>query len=391
MASHRENRGFHIDTLARVARKTLLNEYLAVPVAAAAVWLTLDSKSSANHLTKVVEHAASLGIKLTSTHIRQVARAALYLGATGAAISLNDLLTIGSANNWTRGRPKEWQDFDREIVVITGGSSGIGENVAKGFLRRNPKTTLVIVDFAPLSWTPPSGTLGKNVHYYQADLSKPDVIRDVCARIRAEIGHPTVLINNAGVARGFTLLEGTYADVEVTLKTNLQAPFLMVKEFLPEMVRTDHGHIVHTCSMSAIVPPPGIVDYAATKAGVQALHEGLQMELRYRYNALRVRLTNVIPNFIRTPLLQGEPAQPRFLAPLLHVETVSEAIVDSVYSGYGKVVYLPGIMRYITMLRASPEWMFRSLIRNGTAELAVGFQGRQHIDEDGGLQVAPNK
>jgi len=63
-----------------------------------------------------------------------------------------------------------------------------------------------------------------------------------------------------------------------------------------------------------------------------------------------VRLTNGIFNFIRTPLFKGDSGIPNFVAPLLHVETVSEAIVDSLYSGYGRTIYLPGIMRYISML-----------------------------------------
>ena len=82
-----------------------------------------------------------------------------------------------------------------------------------------------------------------------------------------------MLFNNAGLARGYTVMEGRHADVEVTMKTNLIAPFLLVKEFLPEMVRRDHGHIINTGSMSSVVPPPNIVDYAATKAGLTALHE----------------------------------------------------------------------------------------------------------------------
>jgi short-subunit dehydrogenase len=195
--------------------------------------------------------------------------------------------------------------------------------------------------------------LGANLHYYQADLSKSDMIRDVCARVRAEVGHPTVLFNNAGLVRGFDILGGEYADIEVTHKTNLTAPFLLVKEFLPDMVRNNHGHIVNVCSSSAIVPPPGIVDYAATKAGIQALYEGLGMELRYRYNAPRVRLTNGVFNFIRTPLVSGNPSQPQFLLPILHVETVSEAIVNQLYSGYGGVMYLPGLVKYLaTMVSA---------------------------------------
>jgi NAD(P)-dependent dehydrogenase (short-subunit alcohol dehydrogenase family) len=348
MATHREYGGFHIDTVARIIRKTLLNEYLALPVAAAVTWLSQPSSST--YLRQILDLASSLNVDLSTLNLAQLARIALYLGGTGLLLSTNTLLNKWAANNWAPNRPGEWSRWDREIVVVTGGSSGIGAAVVQGLLARNPRTKIAIIDFAPLRWAPPAGALGANLHYFQADLSKPDAVRAVCARVRDEVGHPTVLVNNAGLVRGFTLLEGEYADVEVTLKTNLTAPFLLVKEFLPDMVRHDHGHVVNVCSTSACMPPPDIVDYAASKAGIQALHEGLGMELKHRYNAPRVRLTNEMFNFIRTPLLDGNPSQPQFLAPILHVETVSEAIVDALYSGYGGVIYLPGIMRYITML-----------------------------------------
>ncbi|KAK3306083.1 uncharacterized protein B0T15DRAFT_503077 [Chaetomium strumarium] len=398
MATHRENNGFHIDTVAHIIRKTLLNEYVTLPLAAAATWLSRPSFSSsspaATHLGRILDVVlasnSAFGINLDlDLALPQLARLALWLGGTGLLLSANTLLNKWASNNWTPCLPGEWAHWEREIVVVTGGSSGIGEHVVKALLARNPRTRIVIIDFAPLSWTPPPTT--KNLHYYQADLSKPEQIRAVCARVRDEVGDPTVLINNAGLVRGRTVLEGTYGDVEATVRTNLTAPFLLLKEFLPAMVRANHGHVVSLCSSSALMPPPDLVDYAASKAGVQALHEGLGMELRYRHAAPRVRLTNCVFNFIKTPLVRGTPTQPQFLAPMLHVETVSEAIVDALYSGYGGVLYLPGLMRYVAMLRAAPEWLFRVLIKNSTAQLGVDLRGRQAIDATGSLQQAETK
>ncbi|CCC13140.1 unnamed protein product [Sordaria macrospora k-hell] len=219
----------------------------------------------------------------------------------------------------------------------------------------------------------------------------PDQVGRDPVRRRAsekEVGHPTVLINNAGIARGFTIMEGSYGDVESTLRTNLTAPFLLTKEFLPEMVRRNHGHIVNICSMSAFLPPPYIGDYAASKAGVQMLHESLQLELKHAHKAKRVRLTLAIPSFIQTPLIgASHPRQNNFIFPLLHVRTVSEEIVDSLYSGYGRTIYLPGIMRYLTSLRGAPEWVLR-MARESTVKIPVDFKGRQVVDvETGGIKL----
>ncbi|KAK5662199.1 hypothetical protein OQA88_8104 [Cercophora sp. LCS_1] len=376
-----QREGLNVDVLARLVRKTALNEQITLPVAAAATYLGLTASSG--HLAKLAQVIPSLGLQssvVSRTNVCKTGKVALALGTAGFLLSFNDWLNKWFANNWTPAKKGEW-NWEREIVVVTGAAAGLGESIVKKLLARNIKTTIVVVDFAPLSWTPPEGS---NVHYYQADLSNSSVVKEVCQKIRTEVGHPTVLINNAGIARGFTVLEGSYADTELTIKTNLTAPFLMAQEFLPEMAKNNHGHMVSICSMSSVVAPPNLVVYAATKNGVLSLHEGLQVELAHRHNAKKVRLTNVIPNFIKTPLFKGETGIPNFLAPLLHVETVSESIADALYSGYGTTIILPGIMRYISMLRGGPEWMLR-ILRNSSKKYGIDFRGRQEISESGGL------
>ncbi|KAG8415389.1 hypothetical protein J3458_009239 [Metarhizium acridum] len=189
----------------------------------------------------------------------------------------------------------------------------------------------------------------------------------MCDRIKAEVGHPTVLFNNAGLARGSTIMEGTSNDVQLTLKTNLIAPFLLVREFLPEMVRKDHGHILNTGSMSSVVSAPTIVDYSASKAGLTGLHEV----------------------FIRTPLFTGKTNESNVVAPLLNVKTVSDKLVDAAYSGYGGTVHLPGICRYITSLKGGPEWLFWR-IRERSLRVDYNFERqRNRYDQDIGKRIAP--
>ncbi|EHK21928.1 uncharacterized protein TRIVIDRAFT_136631, partial [Trichoderma virens Gv29-8] len=295
------------------------------------------------------------------------------LAALSVTLSLNDYLNDGFANNWVRA--SDW-DWNSEIVVITGGSSGIGEHVARQLLAKNIQTTIVILDYVPMTWAAPAKS---KVHYYQVDLSNSSNISTITQRIRDEVGHPTVLVNNAGLSRGFTVMDGSYMDVEVTIRTNLVAPFLLIKEFIPQMVSRNHGHIVNISSMSALIPPARVADYAATKAGLVALHEALQLELKDVHGAPKVRLSLAILSFVRTPLFKGETHQSNFLFPLMHVETVADSIVDTLYSGLGRTIYLPGIMRYVAILKGGPDWFFR-IIRNGSNNLGVDFKGRQRID-----------
>lgn len=243
--------GFTVDVLARVIRLTALNPWLAVP-------LLITMWAPEGYLP--VGSAASM--QSIRPWLQGLAIASLCL-------SVNDWLNKWSANNWTETSSDDW-NWQEEIVLITGGSSGIGASIAQQLLERNSLTTIVIVDYVPLTWNPRKGA---KVHYYKADLSDSSAIRSICSKIKTEVGDPTVLVNNAGLCRGFAVAEGSYHDVQLTIKTNLLAPFLLVKEFLPAMSSRDHGHILNVSSMSSLIPPAEIGDYAATKAGITALHE----------------------------------------------------------------------------------------------------------------------
>ena len=359
--------GITIDLVARALRKTALNPRVMVPISAILHW------------------------GITATKVHPIQSLAYACASLGTALAMNDWLNTWSANNWDGGGRSAW-DWVKEIVVVTGGSSGIGAGIAQELLARNPRTTIVIVDYAPMAWTPDPGA---SVSYYKCDLSDAAAIRALAARIRADVGHPTVLVNNAGLCRGASVMEGSYGDVGLTVRTNLIAPFLLAKEVLPHMARTNHGPIVNVGSVSSLFPPANVADYSATKAGITAFHEvcvarrrgdhsssplafvevylqwldktnsrkALQLELKHVHHAPRVRLTLGILGFINTPLFKGETRQSHFLFPLLHTDTAAETVVDALYSGLGRTFYLPGIMRYAAMLVSrrggTPESVFR--------------------------------
>ncbi|KAL3444400.1 hypothetical protein BJX65DRAFT_310983 [Aspergillus insuetus] len=296
--------------------------------------------------------------------------------AASVLLWLNDWLSTKSANNWVTDKSWDWK---KEVVVVTGGSGGIGAGVAQRLAAMGAR--VVVLDIIPLTYTPET----KRIIYHKCDLSDEKEIAAVCEKIRSDVGDPTVLLNNAGLSRGRTIAEGTYADNSITLKTNLLAPFLLTKEFLPAMIRRNHGHIFNVASLSAYIPPPGLADYAASKAGLIAFNESLAQEVRSQ-NAPKIRTSVAVLSFTKTPLFKGETNQSRFLMPLLHVDTVVDAIVDTLDSGLSRTVYLPGIFRYLAGLRGAPGWL-QDLVRGGTKSLKVDFKGRQEIDPKTGKLV----
>lgn len=248
--------GFTIDFVAAGVKKWLLNPVVSVPVALSVSWEPILSR-----IWSRLDQHASTSLFSGAQYVSQIA------AFIGVLIYLNDYLNKQSANNWTS--PSKW-DWNEEVVLITGGSGGIGAAIAQQLIARNARTQIVILDLVPLSWVPPPSS---RIQYYQCDLSDSSVIREMSEQVRSQCGHPTVLVNNAGIARRGTIMDGTYGDMEETIRVNLLAPMLLIKEFLPEMVRRDHGHIVNVSSMSSIVPLARLADYSATKAGLTAMHE----------------------------------------------------------------------------------------------------------------------
>jgi len=100
-----------------------------------------------------------------------------------------------------------------------------------------------------------------------------------------------VLVNNAGFANSATILSVTPEKLMRLFSVNLAAPFLLTRQFLPEMVAKNRGHIVNVGSMASFSTQANNVDYGATKSGVLAFHEGLLQELKHVYKAPAVRAT----------------------------------------------------------------------------------------------------
>jgi all-trans-retinol dehydrogenase (NAD+) len=114
----------------------------------------------------------------------------------------------------------------------------------------------------------------RRVLYVKCDVTSPSSIAEAAKTVRSELGDPTILINNAGIGQPHAILDTTNEWVTKIFQINIISHFWLTKEFLPYMVRKNKGHIIGIASMASFVAPPGIVDYAATKAGVLAFHEG---------------------------------------------------------------------------------------------------------------------
>ncbi len=185
-------------------------------------------------------------------------------------------------------------------ILITGGTSGIGLELARQLCRNN---TVIITgrDAARLELA--KATLG-NVHTAQSDVSDANAIAALHEKITHAFPALNILINNAGIMRKINLQDGgtDLADLTREIETNLNGPIRMVKQFLPHLQRQKSAAIVNVSSGLAFVPFPISPVYSATKAGLHSFTQALRVQLR-RGN---VKIFELAPPGTETPLLRGD-------------------------------------------------------------------------------------
>ncbi|KAI5466126.1 hypothetical protein BGZ63DRAFT_470134 [Mariannaea sp. PMI_226] len=341
--------GFCADVLVRLARQTALNPAFLLP-------LVLLSR-----LTKKGQDFSILH-PLVSTRLKT-------LFWFSVARWLSDWVSDKVRNNWV----DDEYNWSKEIVLVTGGAGGIGGRIVK--LLEEKGVTVVVLDVQPMSFA-----VSSKVHYFKCDIRSPEKVEEVARDIRAQVGHPSIIINNAGVARGKTVLESTPGDIRFTFDVNSLALYWMAKAFLPNMVANNHGMVVTVSSYAAWLCIPNMVDYGASKAAALSFHEGLTAELTTRYNAPKVRTVAVHPGHTRTALFDGYDQKTDFMMPQLEPESVAEAVVKQVLTGRSGQVVIPGTGTILAALRALPDWY--SVRLRAKAEAAMtNFRGRQVIED----------
>lgn len=206
---------------------------------------------------------------------------------------LNKVLNTWSLNNWRATADKGWR-WDREFAVVAGGCGGIGnpwKELVLGLARRGVKVAVFDVQSLPKDMEADA-----NILYLRTDITVETSIAESAAALRKTFGDPTILINNAGIATPHAILDTPAAFLESIFAVNAIALWLMTKEFLPNMIREDKGHIANVSSVTAYMALPSMIDYCASKAVSLTIHEGLNCELKTNHKAGGILTTIVQPS-----------------------------------------------------------------------------------------------
>jgi all-trans-retinol dehydrogenase (NAD+) len=252
-------------------------------------------------------------------------------------------------------------DVRGQICLVTGAASGIGRLLALELARRGAHLVLWDLDEARLAPLVdevrrlPDGEAWS----FACDVADRASVARVAARVRAEIGDPAVVVNNAGVVSGMRLVELPPEKIEQTFRVNVLALYWVTKEFLPAMVERDQGHVVTVASAAGLVGVSRQSDYSASKHAAVGFDESLRVEL-HRMGS-HVRTTVVCPYYIDTGMFRGVKTRVPWLLPILQPDKVAEKMARAIAHDR-PVLVMPPILRLLPVLRLLPTRAFDRLM-----------------------------
>ncbi len=244
----------------------------------------------------------------------------------------------------------------QRTVLITGGTSGIGLELARQLLGRG--NTIIVTGRDQDALDSTARTL-PGVHTFKSDLGDPDAIAALHEAVLPRFPAFDTLINNAGIMRNIRLDgERSLQDLTREIEVNLSGPVRMVQQFLPHLMSRPGALIVNVSSGLAFVPLPAAPVYCATKAAIHSYTQSLRAQLQ----GTGVTVVELAPPGVETPLFRGEFAEEtqgqKAMDPK---ELVRRAIVGI---EAGKPEIRPGLSNVLNaMSRLAPRLMLSQMVK----------------------------
>ena len=193
-----------------------------------------------------------------------------------------------------------------QIVLVSGGSRGIGLALAQGFVERGAKVIIAGRELATLEAA--AREIGKGKHRPQTivcDVAKPDDIARMVEAVIGDHGRIDTLLNVAGVNRRMRVEQYTLDDYDFILDINLRGAFLVAQGCGKHMLERGAGSIINIDSLNTYAPLKGVTPYAMSKGGVTMMTRGMATE----WGPRGVRVNAIAPGFFPTELSKKVWAQ----------------------------------------------------------------------------------
>jgi short-subunit dehydrogenase len=248
------------------------------------------------------------------------------------------------------------------VVVITGASSGIGEELALAMARRGAKVGLTARREELLrALAEKIQGQGGTAAYAVADAADHASTDKAISALKEALGRIDILVANAGVGLTDSALRFSADRFRTMVAVNLLGAADAFEAVLPGMIERRRGQIVGISSLAAFRGLPGSVGYSATKAGLSALLEGFRPELR----KVGVEVTTVHPGFVTTPMIAGAKHPKPFE---MSAARAAEIIARGIERGRSRVDFPWPMVMLLSVVRLLPNWVYDPLVARSLPE-----------------------
>ena len=188
--------------------------------------------------------------------------------------------------------------MSKKTVLITGASRGIGKAILESF---NDDYFIVGTGTSESSIKSILDNI-KSLDFkgdaFKLDLGDRSSIKELTTTLESKQIYPDILINNAGITRDNIMLRMQEDEWDNVIDVHLNGQYLLIKSFIKKMVKNRWGRIINISSTSAVLGNKGQANYAAAKAGIEAMSRSLARELGSR----NINVNCVAPGFIETDM-----------------------------------------------------------------------------------------
>lgn len=188
--------------------------------------------------------------------------------------------------------------LDGKVALVTGAVYGIGFEIAKSLAKAG--TTIVFNNLNQESVNQGLANYEKEgikAHGYVCDVTDEEAVKKMVAQIKEEVGVIDILVNNAGIIKRIPMIEMEAKDFRQVIDVDLNAPFIMSKAVLPDMIEKGAGKIINICSMMSELGRETVSAYAAAKGGLKMLTKNIASE----YGQYNIQCNGIGPGYIATP------------------------------------------------------------------------------------------
>lgn len=250
--------------------------------------------------------------------------------------------------------------LENKVVIVTGASSGIGAAIARLFTAEGANVALVARSSDKLQSL--AHALGPRAMVLETDVTDPLRVREMTRLCAERFGRIDILINNAGIGMYAAIAEMPLEQFQQLVATNWLGPVCAIQAVLPYMRKQGSGQIINISSVAGKITIPWMTVYCGSKFALNALSDGLRMELEPE----RIQVISVCPGAINTPFITNafkDAAFKTFDQGGISPERVARAVLRASLRGKREIVVPASNWGFVWLHSLFPRFFDRMMAR----------------------------